>query len=120
MEGRAALRIVLTPQPAAMRTHNRTANREAKSEPLVLGGEKRLENALFDAIRKSDARVRDHDLDVFVIDRCDIYPQASLSHWFASHRFAAIHDQVQQYLEQLDRIAVHLRYARDLCLHVDA
>ena len=62
MEGGAALRRVLRPEPPAVRIDDRAADREADPQAVLLGGLEGSEGVVRDARRKAGAVVSDIDL----------------------------------------------------------
>ena len=66
---RAARSIVLSPQAAAMRFHNRSADPQSHTSPVKLGGKERVENLIRVLRGQSHAGIADGHEDVVVFQQ---------------------------------------------------
>src|SRR5690606_6793805 len=108
----AAAAALAEPDRAAVRLHDRAADREAEAEPFLLGRVERLQRSVRFHAREAAAAVADREADPTVRagGRRDV--QIAVAALDLAHRLARVHDQLQQQLLELDRIAVQRRQLR--------
>src|SRR5262245_37580759 len=92
-----------------MRIYDSRADDEAKTETMILGGEKRLEDMRLLVARYPASAIRDRDLNRAAIRQSRNDRDAALRSIDLAHGFDRVHQQVEDDLLQLHRIALYER-----------
>src|SRR5262252_9599458 len=88
VEGGALIWVVLGPEAPTMRGDDRSADREAQPEPVLLRRVERIEHAIFAAVRQPDPAVADQDLEVLAVEWRDLQLEAARRRRHQVHRLA--------------------------------
>src|SRR4029077_17568375 len=105
-------RIVLRPQPAAMRFDDGAADGEAHAQPVAFGGVKGLKNLVEAIPRQTGATIANRNLDHPGDGRFDTNHNFSFLRPAIFHSIERVEHKIEQHLLQLNFITTHDRKNR--------